>query len=78
MLYDCSSNEILVTPVNDLTDTLTIATFKENTTYLTKRDSKPVFNIIDNVASKEVKQYLEDENMKLQLVEPHKHCVNAA
>ena len=61
-----------------LTDTYTIATFKENIIYLTKRGFKPVFKIIDNLASKEVKKYLEYENIKMQLLEPHNHCVNAA
>ena len=46
--------------------------------YLTKRGSKLVFNIIDNVASKAVKAYLESENIDLQLVEPHNHWVNVA
>ena len=54
------SNFIFETPVKYLIDTSTIWTFKENITYLTKRDFKPVFNIIDNVAFKAVKNYLEE------------------
>ena len=52
--------------------------FKENITYLTKRGFKTVFNIIENVASKAVKKYLEEENIKIQLFEPHNYHVNAA
>ena len=39
-----------------------IETFKENITYLTKRGFKPVFNIIDHVAYKEIKQYRRGEH----------------
>ena len=64
--------------MKDLTDTYTIETFKEKITYLTKRGFKPVFNTIDKVVSKAVKKYLEDDNIKLQLVEPYHHHANAA
>ena len=37
-----------------------------------------MFNIIENVASKAVKKYLEEENIRLKLVEPHNPRVNAA
>ena len=50
----------------------------ENITYLTKRGFKPVFNIIDNEASKSVKKYLEEENAIIQLVGPHNYYINAA
>ena len=56
----------------------TIATFKENITYLTKGGFKPVFNIIDNVASKAFKKYLKEKNIIIQLVEPHNHHMNAS
>ena len=75
MLYKWSSNAILSTLVKYLKDTSTIEKLKLNITYLTKGGFKPVLNIIDNVASKAVKKYLEDYNIKLQLVEPHNHRV---
>ena len=37
-----------------------------------------MFKIIDNVAFKAVKKYLEKDNIKLQLFEPHNHRVNPA
>ena len=46
--------------------------------YLHKRGFKLKFNIIDNVASKAIKTYLEEANIGLQLVEPHNHRVNVA
>ena len=45
-----------------------ISAFKKNITYLTKRGFKPCFNIIDNVASKAIKEYLEEEDIQMQAV----------
>ena len=56
----------------------TVEAFKTNIEYLKKRNFKLVFNIIDNVATKSLKSYLEDEGIKMQLVEPHNHRSNAA
>ena len=48
--------------MNSTTKAETIsATFRDNITYLKARGFKPSFNIIDNVASKTVQKYLEDE-----------------
>ena len=55
-----------------------VATFMDNITYLTKIGFKPIFNIIDNVASKSFKKYLEEDKIKIQMAEPHNHRVNAA
>ena len=52
ILYDWSSNAILATPVKNLKNETTVAAFKTNIEYLKKRNFKPVFNIIDNVATK--------------------------
>ena len=46
--------------------------------YLTKIGFKPVFNIIEKVVSKAVKKYLEEDKIRIQLVEPKTHHVNAA
>jgi hypothetical protein len=78
ILYDWTTNAILATPVKDGKDETTIATFEANIQYLTKRGFKPVLNIIDNVASKTIQTYLADNAIKIQLVEPHNHRVNAA
>ena len=78
ILYDWTSNAILATPIETATDEQMISAFKKNITYLTKRGFKPSFNIIDNVASKAIKEYLEEEDIQMQAVEPHNHRVNAA
>ena len=51
---------------------------RKNIEYLNKRGFKPVFNIIDNVATAAVKAYLEKEDINVQFVEPNNHRVNAA
>ena len=79
IMYDWSSNAILATPVTDTKSDTIMATFQDNITYLEARGFKPSFNIIDNIASKAVQKYLEEkEKIKIQLVEPHNHRVNAA
>jgi hypothetical protein len=79
VMYDWSSNVILATPVPDTKGETIIATFRDNIIYLEARGFKPSFNIIDNIASKAVQNYLENKTqMKIQLVEPHNHRINAA
>ena len=78
ILYDWTSNAILATPIATATDEQMIKAFKENLNYLTSRGFKPSFNIIDNVASKATKEYLVNEGIEMQLVEPNNHRANAA
>ena len=52
--------------------------FKQNITYLSKRGYKPVYNVIDNVATKEIKTYTESEKIEVQFVTQYDHRVNAA
>ena len=78
ILYDWTSNVILAEPVANTKDKTLVATFKDKGEYLAKRSFKPAFNILDNVASKEVRAYLKSEDIKIQLVKPHNHRVNAA
>ena len=78
ILYDWTSNAILATPIATATDEQMIKAFKENINYLTSRGFKPSFNIIDNVASKAIKEYLVNKGIEMQLVEPNNHRANAA
>eukprot|EP00978_Attheya_sp_CCMP212_P012781 scaffold31961_cov29-Attheya_sp.AAC.1 len=78
IMYDWTTNAILATPIKDAKADTIVDNFKQNIEYLKKRGFKPVFNIIDNVATKAVKAYLEPEDIQMQLVEPHNHRVNAA
>ena len=73
ILYDWTSNAILAEPIENAQDKTMVRVFKAQIKYLTKRGFKPSFNIIDNVASKAVRAYLESEDIDVQLVEPHNH-----
>ena len=78
ILYDWTSNTILATSVSDTIETTIVEAFNDNIQYFAKRGFKPIFNIIDNVASNFLQACLASEDIKLQLVEPHNHRVNAA
>merc|ERR1712051_418029 len=78
ILYDWTLNAILADPVKNTKDETIVRVFKSRVKYLTKRGFKPKFNIMDNVASKAVKSFLGENDIGLQLVEPHNHRVNAA
>ena len=78
MLYDWTTNAIFAMPVKDCKDVATIQVFKDLIKYLSKRGFKPIFNIMDNVASKAIKTYLRDEDIGIQLVEPNNHRKNTA
>ena len=71
-------NAILATPVKNVKDESTVATFKDNIAYLTKGGFKPFFNIIYNVAPNAVKTYLEEDKISIHMVEPNNHRMNEA
>ena len=78
IMYDWTSNAILETTIKEAKAETIVECLKNNITYLSKRGFKPVYNIIDNVATKAIKTYLDSENVKLQFVTPYDHRVNAA
>mmetsp|Transcript_2185 Transcript_2185/g.4700 ORF Transcript_2185/g.4700 Transcript_2185/m.4700 type:complete len:163 (+) Transcript_2185:105-593(+) len=78
MLIDYTTNSILVQPIPSATDKSMINSFTKKINYLTSKGFKPVLNVIDNVASKAIQAHLKKYNIKLQLVEPHTHRINAA
>ena len=78
IIYDCTTNTILATPVKNMSEGTIVSCFKKNIAHLTKRGFKPIINIINNVASKAVQAYQEAKNVGIQLVEPHNHRVNAS
>jgi hypothetical protein len=71
-------NCILATPISGLDDKTIFEAFKKYFDELTAKGLKPKINIIDNQATKHIKQFLSENKCKLQLVEPHNHRVNAA
>jgi hypothetical protein len=73
VLYHYESNTILATPIVGLDD---ISIFKAYKQYF--EEFKPKLNIMDNQATKHIKKFLTKNDCRLQIVEPHNHCVNAA
>ena len=78
IVYNCITDAIIATPIKNMKEETIAECFKQNIEYLSKRNSKPVLNIIDNVASRAVHACLYKENVYIQLVKPHNHRVNAA
>ena len=78
VLYHYEANAILATPIAGLDDKSIFKAYKANFDDLTARGFKPKLNVMDNQATKHIKQFLTAEDCKLQLVEPHNHRVNAA
>ena len=78
IMYDWKSNSIIATPTKEAKAETIVECLKKNITYLSKRGFKTVYNIIDNVATKAVKTYLESENIKVRFVTPYDRIVNAA
>ena len=58
ILYDWTTNSILINPVENTKSETLVRVFKTRIEYLAKRGFKPKFNIMGNVASKAVKLYL--------------------
>ncbi len=78
VLYHYESSCILADPIKALDDKSIFETYKKQFDMLTKKGFQLKLNIMDNQATKYIKQFLDENKCKLQLVEPHNHRVNAA
>jgi hypothetical protein len=78
ILYHYESNSILATPIAGLDDKSIFEAYKTRFRELEAKGFKPKLNSVDNQATKHIKQFLTENECKLQLVEPHNHRVNAA
>ena len=78
IMYDWTMNTILATTIKDAKAETIVECFKQQIEYLAKRGFKPVYNVIDNVATNAIKTYLEREEIRVQFVTPYDHRVNAA
>ena len=65
-------------PITGLDYKTIFEVYKKKFKMLTKKGFKPKLNVMDNQATKYIKQYLDENKCRLQLVEPHNHRVNAA
>ncbi len=78
VLYHYESNCILACPIKGMDDRTIFETYKKYFEELTSKGFKPKLIIMDNLATKHIKQFLSENDCKLQLVEPHNQRVNAA
>jgi hypothetical protein len=78
VLYHYKLNCILADPITALDDTTIFEAYRKQFNDLAKKGYKPKLNVMDNQATKYIKQFLDKNKCKLQLVEPHNHRVNAA
>jgi hypothetical protein len=77
-MYHYEANAILATPISGLDDKSIYNAYKQNFDELARKGFKPKLNVMDNQATKYIKNFLTEEECELQLVEPHNHRVNAA
>jgi hypothetical protein len=78
VLYHYKSNCILATPIGRLDNMSIFQAYKTYFKDLSAKGYKPNLNIMDNQATKHIKKFLTKNDCKLQVIEPHNHCVNAA
>jgi hypothetical protein len=78
VLYHYESNAILEKPITKLDNMSIFTAYKMYFEELTAKGFKPQFNIMDNQATKHIKNKLTKNECKLQVVEPHNHCANIA
>ena len=78
VVYHYETNAIMATPIAGLDDKTIFKAYKAIFQDLTARGFKPKLNIMDNQATKYIREFLTEEECRLQLVEPHNHRVNAA
>ena len=78
IMYDWTTNAILATTIKDAKAETIVEYFNQQIKYLAKRGFKPVYNVINNVATNSIKMFLKREEIKLCFVTPYNHQVNAA
>ncbi len=65
-------------PIHGLDSKSILAAYAKNFEYLDSKGYTPKINVMDNQATKVIKAYLKPQDVTLQLVEPHNHCINTA
>jgi hypothetical protein len=78
IMYHYKTNAIHATPLPGLDLTSLLDACKKNFEYLEEKGYKPKLNVMDNQATKVINAYLTPQQVSLQLIKPHNHCVNAA
>ena len=65
-------------PMKGRTDENMVAVFQDIYDYLQDQNLTPNLHVMDNKCSKAILNSINKEKVKIQLVEPHSHLVNAA
>jgi hypothetical protein len=78
ILYDYDSNAILAQPIKDRTAPELLKAFQAMEQELVARGLKPKLVKLDNEASKLLKDYLHQQDIKFQFVPPYSHRRNSA
>ncbi len=68
IMHDWTTNTILTTPIKDAKDKTMMKAFKKNIKYLSKQGLNQMLSIIDNIASKAIRECLQSKDIKFQLV----------
>ena len=76
--YIYTINAIIIRPMKSRSNEHMVKTFQDIYTYLQTKKLSPKLHVLDNECSKVVKTYINSQQVKIQLVEPHNHRVNAA
>ncbi len=76
VLYHYKTNAIPVKSIGNLNNCSIFDAYKEIFESLEATGCKPKMNVMDNQATKYIKQFLTKKECNLQVVEPHNHRVN--
>ena len=75
--YHYESNAILALPISGFSDDVIFCAYKQIYEMIESKGFVIRFNVMDNQASKVIKQFLSPKQCELMLVEPNNHRVNA-
>jgi hypothetical protein len=78
VMYHYETNAIFAVPIPGLDSKSILEAYKKIFEYLVSKGYTPKVNVMDNQATKAIKEYLITQQCELQLVKPHNHRVNAA
>ncbi len=78
VVYHYENNAILALPISGFIDNVIFRAYKEIYEMIELKGFVIRFNVMDNQASKVIKQFLTSKQCELMLVEPNNHRVNAA
>ena len=78
VVYHYETNAILALPISGFSDEVIFQAYKDIYEMIESKGFVIRFNVMDNQASKVIKQFLTPKQCELMLVEPNNHRVNAA